>query len=301
MNELRYLKKVIGSRPTIEGAGVHLKRAIGWGEPDEFDPFLLLDDFRSDNPKDYDKGFPWHPHRGIETITYVLKGRVEHKDSIGNAGMIGAGDLQWMTAGSGIYHQEMPEGDDDGSMHGFQLWANLPAANKMMAPRYQDVKAANIPEVAEENGVRIKVIAGAYGTARGPIKDIVTEPEYYDIAIPAGVSHEQLIEKGKTVFAYVIAGSLRCAATASPYDYQIDGRHFHDCGNSQSFGDKTLLLFSDGDSIRLFAEETGARLLLIAGKPIREPIAWYGPIVMNTNEEISVAYEELENGTFIKK
>ena len=171
MNELRHLKKVIRSRPTVEGAGVHLKRAIGWGEPDEFDPFLLLDDFRSDNPKEYVKGFPWHPHRGIETITYVLKGRVEHKDSIGNAGMIGAGDLQWMTAGSGIYHQEMPEGNDDGAMHGFQLWANLPAANKMMAPRYQDVKAANIPEVVEENGVRIKVIAGRYRSAHGPIKD----------------------------------------------------------------------------------------------------------------------------------
>lgn len=289
MKELRHLKKVIVSRATVEGDGVHLNRAIGWGEPEEFDPFLLLDDFRSDKPKDYSRGFPWHPHRGIETITYVLKGTVSHKDSIGNSGTIGAGDLQWMTAGSGIYHEEMPEGADDGAMYGFQLWANLPAANKMMNPRYRDIKAVDIPEIVEENGVRIKVIAGTYGAIQGPIRDIVTDPEYYDISLPAGGTHEQSVQKGKTAFAYVIGGSLR-------YEGKTDDHP----GDSQLIEDKTLILFSDGDRVRLCAGASGARVILVAGKPIREPIAWYGPIVMNTNEEISTAYEELENDTFIK-
>jgi redox-sensitive bicupin YhaK (pirin superfamily) len=279
---------------------VHLRRAIGWGEPEEFDPFLLLDDFRSDTPKEYEKGFPWHPHRGIETITYVLKGTVEHRDSIGNSGEIGAGDLQWMTAGSGIYHEEMPAGDREGAMHGFQLWANLPARDKMMKPRYQDVKETDIPEVEELNGVRVKVIAGAHESVRGPIKDIVIEPEYYDISMPANAIHEHRVKKGKKVFAYVIGGTISPAPDTEPFDYYIEDRHYRDLGNDRSFGDGTLILFSDGDCVRLRAGDTGARFLLVAGNPIREPIAWYGPIVMNTDEEISLAYEELENGTFIK-
>ena len=300
MKELRHLKKVIESRATVEGDGVHLHRAIGWGEPEEYDPFLLLDDFRSDKPKDYSRGFPWHPHRGIETITYVLKGTVRHKDSIGNSGTIGAGDLQWMTAGSGIYHEEMPEGNDEGAMYGFQLWSNLPAADKMMNPRYRDVKAADIPEIADGNGVRIKVMAGTYGAIQGPIRDIVTDPEYYDISLPAGATHEQTVQKGKTAFAYVIEGSCRYGGEAKPYDYLVDGKLFQDPGDTLSFKDKTLIFFTDGDLVRFRAGNSGARLLLVAGNPIREPVAWYGPIVMNTNEEISAAYEELENGTFIK-
>lgn len=270
------------SVPTLEGAGVRLRRAFGFGNTSLTDPFLLLDDFRGDSPSDYLKGFPWHPHRGIETITYVLKGDVEHGDSIGNKGDIGAGDVQWMTAGSGIVHQEMPRGDAEGRMWGFQLWANLPASMKMMEPRYRDIKAADIPEVELEGGVRIKVICGQAGGATGPAKDIVIEPEYLDISVPSGSSYSHAVAKGHNVLAYVFEGGGSF------------GQQMAEATN------RDLVLFGDGDKVSLAAGEGGVRLLLISGKPLGEPVAWQGPIVMNTEEELELAFEEYRNGTFLK-
>jgi len=273
------------SKPTLEGAGVHLKRAFGFHELGLFDPFLLLDDFRSDNPEHYRKGFPWHPHRGIETITYMLAGSAEHGDSLGNKGTIGAGDIQWMTAGSGIIHQEMPVGDADGRMEGFQLWANLPAAQKMTAPRYRDITAAQVPEVVQENGVRIKVICGRVDDTEGPVHDIEVQPQYLDVTLPANAAWTHPTPVGHTVFAYVIAGSGQFgpAETASgPHD------------------NETLLLFSDGDFIEVASVGEELRFLLISGKPLREPVAWGGPIVMNTQAELQHAFDEFQNGTFIK-
>ena len=279
----RETRKIFRSRPTIEGAGVHLKRALGFNEAPMFDPFLLLDDFRSANPEYYRKGFPWHPHRGIETITYVLQGRVEHGDSMGNKGVIDSGDVQWMTAGSGIIHQEMPQGTEEGVMEGFQLWANLPAAQKMMPPRYRDVKSSQIPVVNLDNGTTIKVICGLVNGVRGPVRDIVIDPEYLDITIPAHGSYEHAVKKGHTVFAYVIGGS-GC--------FCPDRKTFVENG--------TLVLFGDGDSIIVETAASSLRFLLISGKPLGEPVAWAGPIVMNTQEELRQAFEEYHQGTFLK-
>ncbi|UCF94390.1 MAG: pirin family protein [Desulfobacterales bacterium] len=276
----RKIRMILKSKPTIEGAGVHLNRAFGFNELPSFDPFLMLDDFRSDNPEHYLQGFPWHPHRGIETITYVLKGDVEHGDSLGNEGVISSGDVQWMTAGSGIIHQEMPKGDDQGSMHGFQLWANLPASQKMMAPRYRGISAGEIPEVVWDNGVRIKIIAGTMGDTGGPVKDIVINPEYLDCTVPPGVTYRHGVKPDHTAFIYVIDGKGTVDATA--------------------IGNRTLVLFDPGDEFSITAAGDQVRFLLLTGKPLNEPVAWRGPIVMNTQDELATAFREYREGTFVK-
>jgi redox-sensitive bicupin YhaK (pirin superfamily) len=300
MAESRLIKKVIKSRATIEGAGVYLHRAIGWGDPELYDPFLLLDDFRSDEPSQYLKGFPWHPHRGMETITYVLRGEVEHGDSLGNNGTISPGDVQWMTAGSGIVHQEMPKGDAQGAMYGFQLWANLPAANKMMEPRYRGVTSDQIPEATDAGGATVKVIAGKVGGVIGPVRDVVTNPEYLDVSVPPSHSFMHPTPRGHTVFAYVIAGGGIFCRQGDPYSYDKEGANYFDMELSKRITDRHVVLFGDGDSITVAAEVEPVRFLLISGKPLREPIAWYGPIVMNTQEELRIAFEELEHNTFVK-
>jgi hypothetical protein len=300
VNQSRRIRKVVKSRAAIEGAGVHLHRAIGFNRPELYDPFLLLDDFRSDEPAHYLKGFPWHPHRGMETITYVLRGEVEHGDSLGNRGVIFPGDVQWMTAGSGIIHQEMPKGDATGAMHGFQLWANLPAANKMMEPRYRGVASGEIPEVTDSGGARIKIIAGSAGGVSGPVRDIVTSPEYLDVSLPPGGMFTHRTPRRHTVFAYVIGGKGVFCQQKDPYSYEAEGDSYFDMERDRLIGDGHLVLFGDGDSVSITAEAEPVRFLLISGKPIGEPIAWYGPIVMNTQEELRVAFEQLERGTFIK-
>ncbi len=301
MSENRRVRKVIKSRPTIEGAGVHLHRAIGFGDPQLFDPFLLLDDFRSDTPQDYVKGFPWHPHRGIETITYVLAGKVEHADSTGNGGSIGAGDVQWMTAGSGILHQEMPKGDAQGRMYGFQLWANLPASHKMMDPRYQGLTAAEIPEVTDSEGNKIKVICGQVNGTRGPVQDIITDPAYIDVSVAPGGTFVHSTPRDHTVFAYVFEGKGSFCCQEDPYSYEAEGTNYFDMEREPLISNGHLVLFGDGEAVTVRAAGEGVRFLLISGKPIREPIAWYGPIVMNTQEELRTAFEELQRGTFIKR
>ncbi len=300
MAETRHIRKVIRSRATLEGAGVRLHRAIGFGDPHAYDPFLLLDDFRSDTPDDYLRGFPWHPHRGIETITYVLRGDVEHGDSLGNRGVISAGDVQWMTAGSGIIHQEMPKGDGQGAMHGFQLWANLPAASKMMDPRYRGVTSDQIPEVGDAKGARIKIIAGVVRGVAGPVRDVVTDPEYLDVAVPPHTTFNHATPRGHTAFAYVIGGQGVFCDQKDPFAYEAEWAGYSGEEPSRWIGDGHLVLFGDGDAVTVTAEEHPVRFLLICGRPIREPIAWYGPIVMNTQDELRVAYEELRQGTFIK-
>ncbi len=301
MERSRKIKKLIRSKPTLEGAGVHLKRAFGFGDTQDFDPFLLLDDFRSNDPRHYLKGFPWHPHRGIETITYVLRGDVEHGDSLGNAGVIKSGDVQWMTAGSGIVHQEMPKGDKQGSMWGFQLWANLPASRKMMDPRYRDVKIDQIPAVTMENGSVFKIICGEVGVTRGPVQDVVIEPEYLDVTVPAGATLTHPTKPGHTVIAYVIEGKACFCDQGNPFSYEAEGTNYFDLDRDRLIGNESLILFEDGDRISVSTEDKPVRFLLLSGKPIREPVAWYGPIVMNTQEELRVAFEEYSNGTFIKK
>ena len=300
MEKTRKIHKVIRSKPTLEGAGVHLKRAFGFGEVHGFDPFLLLDDFRSDNPEHYLKGFPWHPHRGIETITYILHGKVEHGDSMGNKGVIGPGDVQWMTAGSGIIHQEMPQGDETGRMGGFQLWANLPASHKMMEPRYRDVKSSQIPEVSAGDGVTIRVICGEVGGTKGPVRDIITDPEYLDLTVPAGTQFTHPTKPGHTVCAYVIEGRARFCQEKDPFDYEVEGVNYFDIQRDPFVTDESLVLFGDGERVVVSTEEDPVRFLLISGKPIGEPVAWYGPIVMNTQRELQIAFEEFNNGTFIK-
>jgi redox-sensitive bicupin YhaK (pirin superfamily) len=301
MADNRRIRKVVKSRATIEGAGVHLRRAIGWGHPELYDPFLLLDDFRSDEPSQYLKGFPSHPHRGMETITYVLRGEVEHGDSLGNRGVISPGDVQWMTAGSGIIHQEMPKGDADGAMYGFQLWANLPASNKMMEPRYRGVTSDQIPEVTDAGGATLKIIAGSAGGVTGPVRDVVTGPEYLDVTVPPGRSFTRPMPRGHTVFAYVIGGRGVFCQQNDPFSYEEEGESYFDMERDHLIGDGHLVLFGDGDAVAVTAEAEPVRFLLISGKPIRERIAWYGPIVMNTQEELRVAFQELERGTFIKE
>jgi redox-sensitive bicupin YhaK (pirin superfamily) len=300
MSMVRKIKKILKSKPTIEGAGVHLKRAFGYYQVPLLDPFLLLDDFHSDNPHDYIKGFPWHPHRGIETITYMLKGEVEHGDSMGNKGTIHAGDIQWMTAGSGIIHQEMPKGRKDGAMWGFQLWANLPASHKMMDPRYRDVKVDSIPEIALDNGTKIKIICGNVNGVRGPVKDIMIEPEYLDIAVQPKSSFKHRVKTGHTVFAYVIEGAGYFDEVRDPYAYEIEGANYFDLNRDCLINNESLVIFNDGNEVSVSTGDKPVRFLLISGKPIGEPVAWYGPIVMNTQEELKTAFEEYRNGTFIK-
>ena len=300
MDKTRKIRKVVKGRPVLEGAGVRLKRLFGFNKGAEFDPFLLLDDFRAEDPGDYLKGFPWHPHRGIETITYILDGRVEHGDSMGNQGVIGPGDVQWMTAGSGIIHQEMPKGDEMGRMEGFQLWANLPASHKMMDPRYRDVKSDQIPTVSAANGAVIRIICGEVGGSKGPVRDIVTDPEYLDVTVPGGTEVTHRTRPGRTVFAYVIGGRGRFCRETNPFSYEVEGRNYFDIERNPFAADGDLVLFTDGEEIAVATETEPVRFLLMAGKPIGEPVAWYGPIVMNTQEELRIAFEEYENGTFIK-
>ena len=294
MPENRRIARIIKSQATLEGAGVHLKRAFGFGNTELFDPFLLLDDFRSDNPAHYLKGFPWHPHRGIETITYVIEGQVEHGDSLGNSGVISAGDIQWMTAGSGIIHQEMPKGDEAGRMGGFQLWANLPAAEKMTQPRYRDVTQDQIPEVVLDNGTSIRIICGnAYGK-QGPVQDIFIDPSYLDIRVPANQVFVHPTQKGHTVFAYIVDGQGVFDPDA------IEAQTQAEVEKANMISSETLVLFNDGRQVTVSTMNNALRFLLISGKPIREPVAWQGPIVMNTQEELRIAFEEYQTGTFIK-
>ena len=301
MANTRKIRKLLKSQATIEGAGVHLERVFGFSEVPLFDPFLLLDDFRSDNPDHFIKGFPWHPHRGIETITYVLKGEVEHGDSLGNKGVINSGDVQWMTAGSGIIHQEMPKGDENGRMYGFQLWANLPSVDKMMAPRYRDISDRQIPEVKLPDGAIIKVIAGEVSGIRGPVDDIVIDPEYIDVTVPPNSVFTHPTKQGHTVFAYVIGGQGYFCGEKNPFTYEAAGKNYFDIRRNPFVENRTIVLFDDGDELMVSTEEHEVRFLLISGKPIKEPVAWYGPIVMNTQEELQIAFEEYQRGTFIKK
>ncbi len=285
----------------MEGAGVRLKRAFGFYQVPLLDPFLLLDDFHSNHPDDYLKGFPWHPHRGIETITYVLYGKVEHGDSMENRGIISSGDVQWMTAGSGIIHQEMPKGQEDGLMWGFQLWANLPASHKMMDPRYRDVKSHQIPEATLDYGVKVKIICGEVKGVKGPVQDIVIDPEYLDITVPSNSHLRYPVKRGHTVFAYIIEGKGYFDPGRDVYAYEVEGRNYFDFKRECMMGSENLILFDDGDELTISTEEKPVRFLLISGKPIGEPVAWYGPIVMNTQEELRIAFEEYENGTFIRR
>lgn len=287
--------------PTMEGAGVKLHRAFGFQDPTELDPFLLFDDFRNENPDDYMRGFPWHPHRGIETITYVLAGTVEHSDSLGNTGTLGAGDVQWMTAGSGILHQEMPLGNAKGQMHGFQLWGNLPASQKMTAPRYQDVKGADIPEIIDDDGTRVKVIAGGFWGKRGLVDGIAADPQYLDVFVPAGVRKTLPIDTYRRAFAYVFEGEAAFADASAPQGVLLEKEVAGQEVNIRDLsGDRTLIRFGTGDEITVQAGPAGVRFLLISGAPINEPVAWHGPIVMNTQAELHQAFRDLRNGTFIK-
>jgi len=298
---IRPVKSIVTSKPAIEGAGVKLNRAFGFGNTGDFDPFLLLDDFRNDRPDDYQAGFPWHPHRGIETITYVLAGNVEHGDSLGNRGNLGAGDVQWMTAGRGIMHQEMPQGDAAGRMHGFQLWANLPSSLKMTAPRYQDVKAAEIPEITDDDGTRVRVVCGDFWGRRGPVEGVAADPRYLDIFVPPGLRKTLPVELGRHAFAYVFEGSGDFRAASKPFGVlteKSDG--VNDTLVRERTGNRSLVLFDSGDEVSVEAGDEGIRFLLVSGKPIEEPVAWYGPIVMNTQAELQQAFSELRKGTFIK-
>ncbi len=298
---IRPVKRIEAARPTMEGAGVHLHRAFGFGDTSELDPFLLFDDFRNDRPEDYLKGFPWHPHRGIETITYVLAGTVEHGDSLGNTGTLSAGDVQWMTAGSGILHQEMPKGDANGRMHGFQLWANLPSSLKMTEPRYQDVPGAEIPETVDDDGTRVRVVCGEFRGQRGPVDGIAADPRYLDISVPPGVRKTLKVEVERHAFAYVFegSGSFRDASKSFGVllEKEIDER---DVLIRDQTGNRSLVVFDRGDEVTVQAGEAGVRFLLISGKPIREPVAWHGPIVMNTRAELETAMHDLQSGSFIK-
>jgi redox-sensitive bicupin YhaK (pirin superfamily) len=297
---IRPVHRLAKAKPTLEGAGVHLRRAFGFGDPTEFDPFLLLDDFRNDVPEDYLAGFPWHPHRGIETITYVLAGTVEHADSLGNRGAIGAGDVQWMTAGKGIIHQEMPKGDPVGRMHGFQLWANLPSALKMTAPRYQEVKGAEIPEITDDDGTHVRVVCGSFWGTRGPVDGIAADPAYLDVSVAPGRRKTLPVETTRHAFAYVFAGSGKFCNASAPLAVPTEGVGWADTTPPAEASDRSLILFDRGDEVTVQAGDQGIRFLLVSGKPLGEPVAWYGPIVMNTQEQLQEAYRELQEGTFLK-
>jgi len=298
---IRPVKRVVASKPTIEGAGVHLRRAFGFGDTGEFDPFLLLDDFRNDRPDEYRAGFPWHPHRGIETITYVLAGDVEHGDSLGNRGSLGAGDVQWMTAGRGILHQEMPKGDAQGRMHGFQLWANLPSSLKMTAPRYQDIKAGEIPEIVDDDGTSVRIVCGDFRGKRGPVEGVAADPRYLDVFVPPGKSKTLTVELERHAFAYVFEGSGNFRAASEPFGVlteKTDGAN--EILVREQTGNRSLVLFDSGDEVTVQAGDQGIRFLLVSGKPLKEPVAWCGPIVMNTQAELQQAVAELRSGTFIR-
>ena len=297
---IRPVRDVRESVPTMEGAGVALRRAFGFGATSDFDPFLLFDDFRNDNPDAYLAGFPWHPHRGIETITYVLAGTVEHGDSLGNRGQMGAGDVQWMTAGSGILHQEMPKGDPQGRMHGFQLWSNLPSSLKMTKPRYQDITAKDIPEVTDDDGTRVRIIIGDFWGKSGPVEGVAADPRYLDVSVPPRQKKRLAVDRANNAFAYVFAGSGKFRDASDPQAVkteQIGGPHD---GLIDEVSNRSLVLFDRGDEIVVQAGDEGIRFLLVSGKPLEEPVAWRGPIVMNTNLELQHAYAELRAGTFIK-
>lgn len=297
---IRPIKRIVQAQPTMEGAGVHLRRAFGFGNPSEFDPFLLLDDFRNDHPEQYMAGFPWHPHRGIETITYVLAGNVSHSDSLGNNGLLGAGDVQWMTAGSGILHQEMPHGDGKGRMHGFQLWANLPSSLKMTAPRYQDVSSKEIPTVTDDDGTEVRIICGDFWGKKGPVDGIAADPRYLDVFVPPGKRKTLNVETYRQAFAYIFEGSGSFRDASAPQDILREKLSSNGVEELEWSGNRSLILFDNGDEVTVQAGESGIRFLLVSGKPLKEPVAWGGPIVMNTQQELQQAFAELRNGTFIK-
>jgi redox-sensitive bicupin YhaK (pirin superfamily) len=297
---IRPVKRIAQSKPTLEGAGVKLRRAFGFGDTTEYDPFLLFDDFRNDHPDEYLAGFPWHPHRGIETITYVLAGTVEHGDSLGNRGSLGAGDVQWMTAGSGILHQEMPQGDSQGRMHGFQLWANLPSSLKMTAPRYQDVAGKDVPEAVDDDGTSVRVVCGSFWGKTGPVDGVAADPRYLDVSIPPGVRKRLAVELDRHAFAYVFAGDGRFKDASEPRAVRTDMIGGNAEATADTIGNRSLVLFDSGDEVIVQAGDAGIRFLLVSGKPIEEPVAWHGPIVMNTRAELQLAFDELNRGTFIK-
>ena len=297
---IRPIKRVIEATPTMEGAGVRLRRAFGFGDTSDFDPFLLLDDFRNENPDDYLAGFPWHPHRGIETITYVLAGNVSHGDSLGNRGTLAAGDVQWMTAGRGILHQEMPQGDRHGRMHGFQLWANLPSSHKMTEPRYQDVSSGDIPEVVDDDGTRVRVICGSFWGKTGPVDGIAADPRYLDVYVPPGQRRTLPVETSRHAFAYVFDGAGSFRDASEPMEVRTERLGPGDASTDAAIGNRALVLFDSGDEVTVQAGDAGIRFLIVSGRPIAEPVAWRGPIVMNTEEELRQAYAELRDGTFIE-
>ena len=297
---IRPIKRLVKAKPTLEGAGVHLRRAFGFGNTTDFDPFLLLDDFRNEKPEDYLAGFPWHPHRGIETITYVLVGTVEHGDSMGNRGTIAAGDVQWMTAGSGIIHQEMPKGDPDGRMHGFQLWANLPSSLKMAPPRYQEVKSPEIPLITDDDGTQVRIVSGNFWGKSGPVEGVAAEPTYLDVTVLPGKRKTLPVETTRHAFAYVFAGSGKFCNASGPLSVPTEGVGWADTTPPTEAENRSLVLFDRGDEVSVQAGENGIRFLLVSGKPLQEPVAWYGPIVMNTQEQLQQAFQELERGTFLK-
>jgi quercetin 2,3-dioxygenase len=297
---LRPIKRIIQAKPAIEGAGVHLRRAFGFGETEAYDPFLLFDDFRNERPEDYLAGFPWHPHRGIETITYVLSGTVDHGDSLGNSGSLGAGDVQWMTAGSGILHQEMPKGDPAGRMHGFQLWANLPSSLKMTAPRYQDVESGEIPEITDDDGTHVRVICGSFWGKIGPVDGIAADPQYLDVWVPPGKRKILPVETARHAFAYVFEGSGTFRDASTPQTVKTEWEGLAEDTMITDTSNRSLVLFDQGDEVMVQAGEAGIRFFLVSGKPIQEPVAWHGPIVMNTQAELDQAMREYQAGTFIK-
>jgi len=298
---IRPVKDTSQSVPTMEGAGVHLHRAFGFTDPTMLDPFLMMDDFRNDTPAHYERGFPWHPHRGIETITYVLKGEVEHGDSLGNTGTLKDGAVQWMTAGSGILHQEMPKGNAQGQMHGFQLWANLPASLKMTTPRYQDVEGGEIPEIIDDDGTKVRVVIGEFWGKRGPVDGIAADPQFLDITVPAGVRKTFKVDTYRRAFAYVFEGAGNFRDASAPAGILLEKEvHGEEVNIRDLSGDRTLIQFGTGDEVSVQAGEHGIRFLLISGAPIEEPVAWHGPIVMNTQEELRQAMADLRNDTFIK-
>ena len=299
---VRRIKKVWKHLPTMEGAGVRLKRVFGFRDVPQLDPFLLLDCFHSDNRDDYVRGFPWHPHRGMETITYVLDGDVEHQDSLGNRGVIRPGDVQWMTAGSGIIHQEMPQGSAKGRMWGFQLWANLPKRDKMMDPRYREVTAQQIPVVKTPDGATVRIIAGKLGNVQGPVLEIVTDPEYLDVSLPAGKSFTHPVKPGYTTFAYVVEGEGYFDAGRNAFDREAVSENYFDMQRSCVCGEGVIALYEpSGNTVLVTTDKQPVRFLLISGKPLKEPIAWYGPIVMNTQQELETAFREFRAGTFIRQ
>ncbi len=298
---IRPVKRLVKAKPALEGAGVHLRRAFGFDNTSDFDPFLLLDDFRNDVPEDYLAGFPWHPHRGIETITYVLAGTVEHGDSMGNKGAIAAGDVQWMTAGRGIIHQEMPKGDHAGRMHGFQLWANLPSWQKMTDPRYQEVKALDIPEVKDDDGTHVRVVCGTFWGATGPVDGIAADPIYLDVSIAPGRRKILPMETTRQSFAYVFAGAGKFCNASTPLAVPTEPVGWADTTPPSQANNRSLVLFDRGDEIMVQAGDDGIRFLLVSGRPLQEPVAWYGPIVMNTQEQLQQAFAELREGTFLNR